>query len=45
MLTHLEEAARILRASLILMLDEFSRFDRYIQNIGLDITAGQVCSC
>ncbi|KAK0236486.1 hypothetical protein EDD85DRAFT_954356 [Armillaria nabsnona] len=37
---HLEEAARILRASLISTLDEFGRFDRYIQNIGLDVMAG-----
>ncbi len=37
---HLEEAARILRASPISTLDEFGRFDRYIQNIGLDVTAG-----
>ncbi len=36
--THLEEAARILRASLISTLDEFGCFDRYIQNIGLDVT-------
>ncbi len=37
---HLEEAARILRASPISTLDEFGHFDRYIQNIGLDVTAG-----
>ncbi len=37
---HLEEAARILRASPISTLDEFGRFNRYIQNIGLDVTAG-----
>ncbi len=38
--THLEEVARILRASPISTLDKFGRFNRYIQNIGLDVTAG-----
>ncbi len=37
---HLEEAARILRASPILTLDEFGRFDRYIQNIGIGCHSG-----
>ncbi len=39
--THLEEATRrILRASPIMILDEFDRFDKYIQNIRLDVTVG-----